>query len=404
MSEAVLTNKKRKLPSGWRWARLGDVCEFLDHIRKPISAIERAKRNEGKSADELFPYYGANGQAGWIDEYLFDEPLILLAEDGGAFGSPDIPIAYKIEGKTWVNNHAHVLRPHNDVDFDYLLFSISIRPDLAQVATGNTRPKLNQAIAAGIPVPLPPFQEQKRISKILKEQMLAVDKARVAAEVRLEAVEALPASFLRQVFPKQGQQLPTGWHWVKLGEVCDVMGGSTPETANPDFWNGDIVWITPTDLGKLSDVIITQSTRQITLAGLQGCGTSIVPAGTVIMSSRAPIGHLAIAGVPLCTNQGCKSFVLRNGIDSIFMYWILKQAVPDIQALGSGATFTEVSKISLQAFEIPLPSLPEQQRIAVVLKEQMTLAKKTRIAAEDELEVINALPAALLRRAFNGEI
>ncbi|MCX5772986.1 MAG: restriction endonuclease subunit S [Candidatus Hydrogenedentes bacterium] len=188
------------LPAGWRWVKLGEVCEFLDHRRKPINEVERAKRNEGKRAEDLYPYYGANGQAGWIDDYLFDEPLILLAEDGGAFGSADTPIAYKVEGKTWVNNHAHVLRPRNGVDFDYCLASISIRPDLANLATGNTRPKLNQALAAGIPIPLPPLAEQRRIAGVLREQMAAEEKARAAAEEELNTINALPAALLHRAF------------------------------------------------------------------------------------------------------------------------------------------------------------------------------------------------------------
>jgi len=188
------------LTAGWRWVKLGGVCEFLDYLRIPVSEAERAKRNDGKKLSELYPYYGANGQAGWIDDYLFNETLILLAEDGGAFGSANTSIAYKIEGKTWVNNHAHVLRPLEGIDLDFCLASISIRPDLAHIVTGNTRPKLNQALASNIPVPLPPLTEQKRIAAILRDQMATVNKARVAAEAELETINALPAALLRRAF------------------------------------------------------------------------------------------------------------------------------------------------------------------------------------------------------------
>ncbi len=196
----VFPQPGQPLPHGWRWVRLDEVFMFLDYLRKPISEIERGKRIEGRSFGNLYPYYGANGQAGWIDDYLFDEPLVLLAEDGGAFGSFNTPIAYKIEGKTWVNNHAHVLRPRPGVDLDFALAAIAIRPDLANLATGNTRPKLNQALASAIPVPLPSFSKQRRIAEILKEQMAAVEKARAAAESELAAIEALPAALLRRAF------------------------------------------------------------------------------------------------------------------------------------------------------------------------------------------------------------
>lgn len=129
----------------------------------------------------------------------------------------------------------------------------------------------------------------------------------------------------------------------------------------------------------------------------------MVPVGSVVMSSRAPIGHLGIATVSLCTNQGCKSFVPGEGVDTHFLYYSLKKAVPAIQTLGSGATFAEVSKSQLQAFEIPLPPLPEQKRIAAILTEQMMAIEKARAAAEARLEAAKALPTAYLREVFESE-
>ena len=122
------------------------------------------------------------------------------------------------------------------------------------------------------------------------------------------------------------------------------------------------------------------------------------------MSTRAPIGHLGIASVPLCTNQGCKTFIPKSHVQTDFLYYALKKSVWQIQQLGSGATFTEVSKTQLENFKIPLPSLPEQQRIAAILNEQLAAVERARRVAEAELETIHALPAALLRRAFAGEL
>jgi type I restriction enzyme S subunit len=137
---------------------LGDVCEFLDHKRKPVT--------EGLRTSGPYPYYGANGQQGWIGDYLFDEPLVLLAEDGGHFGSTTKPIAYKIQGKTWVNNHAHVLRPGPNCDVDYLAHVLSFF-DVSKFVNGTTRPKLTKGNAEQLRIPLPPLEEQKRLSKLL---------------------------------------------------------------------------------------------------------------------------------------------------------------------------------------------------------------------------------------------
>lgn len=197
-----------------------------------------------------------------------------------------------------------------------------------------------------------------------------------------------------------GRPLPEGWRWARLGEVCNVVGGSTPDTNNSAYWGGEIAWATPTDLGKLTDKTIVKTDRYITPEGLDSCSAQMLPVDTVIMSSRAPIGHLAIAGVSLCTNQGCKGFVPCGDVEPLFLYWAMKRAVPTLQSLGSGATFTEISKSALQRFEIPLPPLPEQRRIASLLNERMAMVEQARRAAEDMLESVDALKNAFLREIF----
>ena len=157
-------------------------------------------------------------------------------------------------------------------------------------------------------------------------------------------------------------------------------------------------------MGKLNDKIIVETDRYITPDGLDSCSAQMLPVATVIMSSRAPIGHLAIAGVSLCTNQGCKGFVPNSDVDPIFLYWVMKHYVPTLQSLGSGATFTEISKSALQRFTIPLPPLSEQQRIATLLNRRMALAEELRAAAQARLDAVQALPGTLLRLGLAGEL
>ena len=196
------------------------------------------------------------------------------------------------------------------------------------------------------------------------------------------------------------RELPNGWRWVKLGEVTTVVNGTTPESGNPFFWNGNIVWITPTDLGKLAEPYIHNSDRRITKAGFDSRNLTRVPPRSIVLSSRAPIGHLGIAAVELCTNQGCKSFIPNDDVDEWFLYYALKRSVWKLQQLGSGATFAEISKTQLESFSIPLPPPDEQQRIAGVLREQMTTVDKARAAAQARLDAVKVLPAAFLRKVF----
>jgi hypothetical protein len=144
---------------------------------------------------------------------------------------------------------------------------------------------------------------------------------------------------------------------VALGECCRVVNGTTPAAGDVSHWNGEFVWVTPTDLGKLEGIYIRGSARTISRNALDSHNLTLCPPGSVVLSSRAPIGHLGIAAIPLCTNQGCKTLVPLDGLHSDYLYYALVRAVPDLKALGSGATFAEVSKAQVEDFRIPLPPL-----------------------------------------------
>ncbi len=134
--------------------KLEDVCDILDHIRIPITSRDRK--------DGPYPYYGANGIQDYIDDYIFDDDLVLLAEDGGNFGSKEKPIAYRISGKTWVNNHAHVLKPKNIIDVDYLCYSLMYY-DVSGLVNGATRQKLTQSEMRKINIRYRSLEKQRQI-------------------------------------------------------------------------------------------------------------------------------------------------------------------------------------------------------------------------------------------------
>ena len=151
----------RSLPEGWAVCRLEDIVEIFDNLRKPINSNERNSRIANKHKDELYPYYGATGQVGLIDAYLIDGTYLLLGEDGAPFLDKSAVKAYPIEGRCWVNNHAHILKPL--CDFDYLMFYLN-QVDYKDYVNGSTRLKLTQSDMRSILVLLPPIAEQKRIS------------------------------------------------------------------------------------------------------------------------------------------------------------------------------------------------------------------------------------------------
>ncbi len=177
------------------------------------------------------------------------------------------------------------------------------------------------------------------------------------------------------------------WPMVELGDVSEVVSGATPKREVPAYWNGDVDWVTPKDLTDLEGRYIDEAPEKITEAGYKSCSTHLVPAGSVLLSSRAPIGHLAITKRPVCTNQGFKNFVPGPNVDAEFLYWALKRDVPKLQAMGTGSTFKEISKAQVEKYQIPLPPLPTQRRIAAVLDKAQALVAndKRTLAVYDQL-------------------
>ena len=171
----------------------------------------------------------------------------------------------------------------------------------------------------------------------------------------------------------------SGWPTSSLGEVCEIVSGATPKTGNPDFWGGDVLWVTPKDLGGIDHKFISDTPRKITEAGLKSCSANMLPSNSVLFSSRAPIGLVVINAVPVCTNQGFKSMVPRNGrVSADYLYWWLRIHRESIQRKGRGATFKELSKKIVEEIQIPLPPLAEQKRIAGILDAADALRAKRR--------------------------
>lgn len=157
------------------------------------------------------------------------------------------------------------------------------------------------------------------------------------------------------------------WMILRVTDFAEVFNGGTPSTSNPKNFGGDIPWITPKDLSNYEFRFITRGERSITQEGLANSSATIVPAGTILLTSRAPVGYLAIAQKPVTTNQGFKNIVVKEGFDNRFIFYLLKSNVEFLKSQASGSTFAELSGSSLKNLSFTLPPLPEQHAIADVL-------------------------------------
>ena len=173
---------------------------------------------------------------------------------------------------------------------------------------------------------------------------------------------------------------------AKLGEVCTIVSGSTPRTSVTSYWDGNIKWITPAELNE-DTFYIMDSVRHITEEGKEKTGLSYLPAGTVILSSRAPIGKTAIAGCEMCCNQGFKNLICSDAIYNEYLYFFLKSKTNYLNSLGRGATFKEISKTIVENIEVPLPDINQQKGIAEKFKklEDLISLRKQQLVKMDEL-------------------
>ena len=162
-------------------------------------------------------------------------------------------------------------------------------------------------------------------------------------------------------------ELPKGWRMVQLEEIAEVVGGSTPSRANKDYWGGDIPWVVPSELTELSGRYLTSTKETITDAGLKAAGLTIIPTGSVLLTSRATIGITAINTMPVVTNQGFQNLIGKDGIDSRWLFYCISAMRHELERRASGSTFREVSRASVRSLPIPLPSLSEQLAIAAIL-------------------------------------
>ena len=175
--------------------------------------------------------------------------------------------------------------------------------------------------------------------------------------------------------------MKTEWERTTLGEIAEIVSGATPKTSVGEYWGGGIPWVTPKELSGLEGPSVASTERTLTEAGLKSCAASLLPPQSVLLSSRAPIGLVAINDVSMATNQGFKSLVPDDDrVDSKFLYWWLRHHRARLEAMGNGATFKEVSKKVVHGVTIDLPPIEEQRRIAAVLDVADTLRAKRRQA------------------------
>ncbi len=375
---------------------LGEVVVFLDHLRRPVKSNER---NPGP-----YPYFGANGQQGTIDGFLFDEPLVLLAEDGGHFDTPDRGIAYRISGRTWVNNHAHVLRARAGVDRDYLyrvLENFDARPYL----TGSTRAKLTKGSASRFPIPLPALADQKRIAAVLDQ----VDTLRAKRREAIALLDDLTRSVFLDMF---GDPLvnPQGWDRLRMEDfLIRIDSGKSPQCLNRPARDGEWGVL---KLGAVTRCVFRPGENKALPAGEVVDSRSEVRAGDLLFTRKNTPDLVAASAYIRETPKRLlmPDLIFRlvtpgeRVVNKVFLHSLLTYPAKRKQlqelATGSAASMLNISKAKLMEFKCEIPPIDLQEKFA---------RRADGIEAQREvhlkhLAALDELFTSLQQRAFAGTL
>lgn len=341
----------------WEIKPLKKLAENLDNKRVPITSNVRSKGD--------IPYYGASGIVDFVNDYIFDEELLCISEDGANLVVRTYPIAFSISGKTWVNNHAHVLKFQNkctQIIVENYLNSIKLDDFL----TGMAQPKLNKAMLDIIPIPISSKpKEQQKIADCLS----SIDNLITAQSKKVEILKVHKKGLMQQLFPQDGEEVPKlrfsefknapEWEVKPLEKIGEITTGKTPSTSDEALWNGSIRFITPTDIDD--DIKYQHNTSRTVV---KQPSMKILKVGTITYTCIASIGKIAITTVPSITNQQINSITVYENINNEFVYYALLELTPYIKSKLANTTLPIINKTEFSKFEIKLPKPNEQKKIA----------------------------------------
>lgn len=365
------------MKEGWSYKKLGEVARV----------IHGKNQKEVLSANGQYPIYGSGGTImGYANDFLCEARTTILGRKG-SINNPQF-----IEERFWNVDTAFGITalPGNNSKFIYY-FIKSI--DWSKKNTGTTLPSLTQQVVISVEIPVPPLSEQHSIVSRLDTAFSHIDALKANAEKQLnEARKLFQAELTECMRPKEG------WEEKRIKEVGEVIGGTTPSTTNPLFWGGDIYWISPAELH--GEHYLYDSVKKITKEAVEAKSLKELPIGTVILSSRAPIGKIAINKVPMYCNQGFKCVVCKSELYNEYLYWWFYGKKEYLNSLGTGATFLEISKTVVENIIIPIPPLDTQQAVVSHLDSLSSNIHKLEELQQKTIVECDALKQAMLKEVF----
>lgn len=394
------------IPENWCWMYLTKgYAECLDRFRKPINATERA----GHSGD--VPYYGATGQVGWIDDFLTDEQLVLVGEDGAPFLDLIKDKAYMIEGKAWVNNHAHILRSYYGSVGNYYLLNYLNCFDYSGYVNGTTRLKLTQASMSIIPIPVAPLAEQHRIVERIESLYTKLDKVKEKIQSVVDGFELRKSTILHKAFTGEltkqwrvkNNVLLTDWEQVKFGELGALERGRSKHRPrnDPKLFGGKYPFIQTGDVAR-SGMYVTDHSQSLSEIGMEQ--SRLFPKGTLCITIAANIGDVSILTYDCCFPDSVVGFTPNGLTSSKFIYYMMSTIQRELESNAPATAQKNINLKILNDLIIKLPSVDEQNEIICILEKLLKKEENVQKVAEAVMEQIDSMKKSILARAFRGEL
>ena len=375
-------------------------------MKKPLSAFirEYSARNKNEACSAVYSVTNSHGfmpSTEYFSKEVFSKDLSTykIVKKGMIAYNPSRinvgSVAVQRTAEQVIVSPLYVVFEVNEKELlpEYVSYFLHSDIGLAQIAMntlGSVRDSLKFNALQKIEINVYSVEEQRRVvDKLQRLEAISLKKRKVLEKfedlVKSQFIEMFGDFSLRNMKPD----------WVKVGAIAEVVGGSTPKTDRSEYWGGNNYWVTPAEI-KEDDFIITQTQRSLTEKGVSSCSLRCLPVGTVLLSSRAPIGKVAIAGVEIYCNQGFKNLICGKKLNPVYVYVLLKYNSDYLNSLGRGATFKEISKSIVENIYIPVPTIDRQKEFERFVEQ----TDKSKFRIKQSLEKLEKCYKALLQKYF----
>lgn len=384
--------------SKWKWVALEDAVEICDYLRKPVNSKERAQRIANKREDELYPYYGATGQVGYIDSYLSDGEYVLLGEDGAPFLDPFAKKAYLIKGKGWVNNHAHVLK--SKLNNKFLCYYLN-QVDYNGLVTGTTRYKLTQAAMKRILVPTPDLVEQERIVSKIEELFSKLDASVEELKTAKEKLKVYRQAVLKEAFTGLSNKRP-------IREMTSIVTSGSRGWAKY-YSNSGAKFIRIGNLTRDSIKIDLSEPQYVSPpVNAEGARTKLQP-NDVLVSITADLGSIGLVTEVVgetYINQHIALVRFKNSEQSEFMAWYLRSdwGQKDLLKNKRGAGKLGLGLNDIRDAKVPVVSDEQAKTIVFEISGRLSVCDSIEQTIDTSLQKAEAMRQSILKQAFEGRL